>query len=85
MSLQFTKIHDIIQDCQTPLKVLKPTVSRESFWNHSIRKWSDIISPFILNDNIMCFIAFLIVFSTKMVTKKTQKTKTKTKTLVVGD
>ena len=40
------------------LKVLKQTVSRES-WNHSLNKWSDIISPFILNDNIICFMAFL--------------------------
>ena len=48
-----------------PPYVLKPTVFRESFWNHSIKKWSDIISPFILNDNIICFIAFLDVFSTK--------------------
>ena len=29
-------------------EVLKPTVSRESFWNHSIKKWSDITSPFII-------------------------------------
>ena len=41
--------------------------------NHSIKKWSET-SPFILNDNIICFIAFLSVFSTKeMVTKKTHK------------
>ena len=46
------------------LKVPKPTISRESFWNHSIKKWSDITSPFILNDNIICFIALLDVFST---------------------
>ena len=48
-----------------PLKVLKPTVSRESFWNQSIKKWSDITSPFILNDNIICFIVCLDVFSAK--------------------
>ena len=40
------------------LKVLKPTVSRESFWNHSIKKWPDIASPFILDNNIKGFIAF---------------------------
>ena len=34
------------------LIVLKPTVSRKSFWNHSIKKWSDITSPFISNDNL---------------------------------
>ena len=34
------------------LKVLKPTVSREFFWNHSIKKWSDITSPFMLNDHM---------------------------------
>ena len=45
----------------TVLKVLKPTVYRESFWNQSITKWSDITSPFILNDNIICLID---VFST---------------------
>ena len=28
-----------------PLKVLKPTISRESFWNHNIKKWPDIKSP----------------------------------------
>ena len=28
-------------------KVLKFTVSRKSFWIHSIKKWSDITSPFI--------------------------------------
>ena len=54
------------------LKVLKQTVSRESFWNHSIKKWSDITSPFILNDNIICIIAFLDVLVQKMVTKKTK-------------
>ena len=32
----------------------KLTVNKESFWNHSIKKWSDIISPFILDDNIIC-------------------------------
>ena len=32
------------------------------FWNHSIKKWSDITSLSILNDNIM---SFLDVFSTK--------------------
>ena len=53
--------------------ILKPTVSRESFWNHSIKKWSDITYPFILNDNIICFIAFLDVFSTKNGYQKTQK------------
>ena len=42
---------------QTVLKVTKPTVSRESFWNHSIKKWSGITSRFILNNNIICFIA----------------------------
>ena len=56
------------------LKVLKPTVSRESFWNHSIKKWSGMTPPFILNGNIICCTAFLDVFSTKkMVTKKTRK------------
>ena len=36
-----------------------------SFWNHSIKKWS--CSPFIISDdNIICFIAFLDVFSTKI-------------------
>ena len=30
-------------------------------------------SPFILNDNIICFIAFLDVFSTKNDYQKTQK------------
>ena len=40
-------------------------VSRESFWNHSIKKWSDIKSPFIFNYNIICFIAILDVFGTK--------------------
>ena len=52
------------------LKVLKLTVSRESFWNHSIKKWSDTTSSFILNDNSICFIAFLGVFSTKMINQK---------------
>ena len=47
------------------LKVLKPTVSRESFWNHSIKKLSDITTPFILNDDIICIIAFLDVFCTE--------------------
>ena len=49
----------------TPAVTPKPTVSRESFWNHSMKKWSDMSSLFILNDNIICFIAFLDVFSTK--------------------
>ena len=44
------------------INVQKPTVSREYFWNHSIKKWSDITSPYISNDNIICFIAFLDVF-----------------------
>ena len=52
------------------IKVLKPTVSRDFFWNHSIKKWSDLTSPFILNGNIICFIAFLDVLVQKMVTKK---------------
>ena len=68
MSLWSTKIHDYIYDFWTPpqkKKVVKPSVSRESFWNHSIEKWSDITSPLILNDSITCFIAFLNVFSTK--------------------
>ena len=39
------------------LNVLKPTISRDSFWNHSIKQRSDITSPFILNDDIICFIA----------------------------
>ena len=55
------------------LKVLKPTVSREYFWKHSIKKWWDTTSAFILNDNIICFIAFWIFLVQKMVTKKTQK------------
>ena len=46
-----------------PLKVLKPTVSRDFFWNQGIKKWSDITSK-----NVVCFMAFLGVFSTK--TKK---------------
>ena len=50
---------------QKVLKVLKLTVSRESFWNHSIKKWSNITSSYILNDSIIYFIAFLGVFSTK--------------------
>ena len=37
--------------------------------NHSIKKWS-VTSPFILNDNIICFIGFLDVLVQKMVTKK---------------
>ena len=41
------------------------SLSRKSFWNHSTKKWSDITTLFILNDNIICFIAFLDVFSTK--------------------
>ena len=44
------------------LKVLRPTVSRESFWNHSIKIWSDIKSTFILSHSS---IAFLFAFSTK--------------------
>ena len=47
------------------LKVPKPTISRESFWNHSIKDWPDITSPFILSDNITCFIAFLDVLVEK--------------------
>ena len=46
-------------------------IQRKSFWNHNIKKWSDITSPLIVNDNIIGFIAFLEV--QKMVTKKTQK------------
>ena len=41
------------------------------FLNHSIKKWSDILN--ILNDNIICFIAFLDVFSTQNGYQKTQK------------
>ena len=63
MSRWSTKIH--IRNPGPPLKVLKQTVSRESFWNPSIKKWSDITPPIILNDNIICFIAFLDVFSKK--------------------
>ena len=48
-------------------------ISRESFWNHSIKKWSDIISFFILNDNIKCFVTFLDIFSTKKWLPKAQK------------
>ena len=59
-----------------PLKVLKPTVSRESFWNHSIKKWSDIASPFILNDNIICSISLFDVLVQKMVTKNHKKFRT---------
>ena len=47
--------------------ILKPTVSRESFWNHSINKWSH------KNDDIICFIAILDVLVQKMVTKNTKK------------
>ena len=49
------------------------TVSRESFWNHSIKKWSDTTTPFISNDSIICFIAFLEFLVHKMASKKTQK------------
>ena len=34
-------------------------MSRGSFWNNSIKKWSDVTSPLILNDNNICLIAFL--------------------------
>ena len=36
-------------------------------------KWSDIKSPFILDDNIICLIALLDVLVQKMVTKKHKK------------
>ena len=63
---------------RTPLKVLQPTVSRESFWIHIIKKWSGKTSPFHLDDNMICFIAFLLFLVQKMVStkngyKKTQK------------
>ena len=48
-------------------EVLKPTVSRESVCNHSIKKWSDQTSPFHLNDNMICFIAILLFLVQKMV------------------
>ena len=43
--------------------------------NHSIKKWS-VTSPFILNDNIICFISFLDVLVQKMVTEKQEKFRT---------
>ena len=43
--------------------------------NHCIKKWS-VTSPFILNDNIICFIAFLDVLVQKMVSKKHKKVRT---------
>ena len=53
---------------------MNPTVFRESFWNHSMKKWSDKTYPFILNDNyIICFIPFLDVFSRKKWSQKKQK------------
>ena len=55
-----------------PLKVLKPTVSSESFWNHSNKKWSDIN----ISLHSKCFKAFLDVFSTKNSYQKTQKIRT---------
>ena len=57
------------------LKVLKPTVTRESFWNHSIKKWPDIASPFILDNNIKGFIAFWMFLVQKWL-QKTQKFRT---------
>ena len=56
-----------------PPYVLKPTLSRESFWNYCIKKWSYKTCPFILNDNIIRLIAFLNVFGTKNGYQKTQK------------
>ena len=49
------------------------TVSRGSFWSQSIKKWSDITSLLILNDNITCFMAFLDIFSTKNGYQKNKK------------
>ena len=43
---------------------------RESFWNHSFKKWSDITSHFILDYNMFHFWMFLVQ---KMVTKKQKK------------
>ena len=40
------------RDCLSPAR---SSIVRESFWKHSIKKWSDTTSPFILNDNIICF------------------------------
>ena len=58
----------------TSTSYIKPTVSREPFWNQSIKKWSDITSAINLNDNIICFIAFLDVFITnKWLPKKHKK------------
>ena len=43
------------------------------FWNLSTNIWSDKTPPFILNDNVTCFIPFLDVFITKNgYQKKTQ-------------
>ena len=58
------------------LKVLNPTVSRESSWNHSIKKWSDKTSPFILNDSTIFFIAFADVYITKNGYQKQKKIRT---------
>ena len=49
----------------TPRCKSKTDYIQRIFWNHSIKKWADITSPFILNDNIICFIAFVDVFSIK--------------------
>ena len=66
-----------VQPPQKSSKNPKTDCIQRIFLNHSIKKWSDITLSFILNDNNICFIAFLDVCNTnfvlqKMVTKKTQ-------------
>ena len=54
-----------LSQCFTSDKVLKPTVSKESFLKPLDQEMVIITTPFILNDDIICFIAYPDVFCIK--------------------
>ena len=46
-------------------KLVEKSILLRQQSNHSIKRWSDITSIFISNNNIICFIAILDLFSAK--------------------
>ena len=62
-----------VQPPQKSSKNPKTDCIQRIFLNHSIKKWSDITLSFILNDNNICFIAFLDVLVQKRLGKQSKE------------
>ena len=59
MFCQFWEIHNPYE------QIYGKSILQRQQSNHSIKRWSDITSFFISNNNIICFIAILDLFSAK--------------------